>query len=72
MGDPVRQPDGISEIVVNPLDAVSVPKGVTRGFKNISDSDAVLLVIFGAPRGDAGHVQWMTKSSGAPRRSATP
>ena len=51
-------PDGISEIVLNPLDAVSIPKGVMRGFKNISDSDAVLLVIFGAPGGDAGHVQW--------------
>ena len=51
-------PDGISEIIIGPLDVISVPKGVRRGFKNVSDSEAILLVIFGAPGGDAGHVQW--------------
>ncbi len=51
-------PDGISEIVLSPLDVISIPSGVMRGFKNVSDSEAVLLVIFGAPGGDAGHVQW--------------
>ena len=51
-------PDGISEIELGPLDVISVPKGVMRGFKNIGDEEAILLVIFGAPGGDAGHVHW--------------
>jgi hypothetical protein len=29
-----------------------------RAVQNVPDPDAVLLVIFGAPRGDARHVQW--------------
>jgi quercetin dioxygenase-like cupin family protein len=51
-------PDGVSELELGPLDVISVPKGVMRGFTNISDEEAILLVIFGAPGGDAGHVQW--------------
>ena len=47
---------GIAEVELGPLDVISVPEGVMRGFKNISDDEALLLVIFGGT--DAGHVQW--------------
>ena len=44
-------------IALNPLDVVSVPTGVYRGFRCVSDEeDALMLAIVGGP--DAGHVGW--------------
>jgi quercetin dioxygenase-like cupin family protein len=65
-------PDGFSEIVVNPLDAVSVPRGVMRGVQNVGDSEAVLLVIFSAPEVTPAMSTGITTSPVAPRTSATP
>jgi len=44
-------------IALEPLDVVSVPIGVYRGFRCISgENDALMLAIVGGP--DAGHVTW--------------
>jgi|SRR6476661_4544127 quercetin dioxygenase-like cupin family protein len=53
-----ESPDGVAELELDTLDLISVPPGVMRGFKNISDREAILLVIFGAPGGDAGRIEW--------------
>jgi hypothetical protein len=44
-------------IALHPLDVVSVPTGIYRGFRCISgEDDALMLAIVGGP--DAGHVAW--------------
>lgn len=44
-------------IALEPLDVVSVPTGVYRGFRCVSgEDDAMMLAIVGGP--DAGHVAW--------------
>jgi hypothetical protein len=44
-------------IALEPLDVVSVPTGIYRGFRCVSgEADALMLAIVGGP--DAGHVAW--------------
>lgn len=45
-----------NEVVLDPGDCISVPTGVMRAFKNVSDQEAVLLVIFEGQ--DSGKVMW--------------
>ena len=51
--------DGTGETELAPMDLVSVPVGVMRGFRNISDDHAYLMAILGG--NDAGHVDWSEK-----------
>ena len=44
--------EGSSSIELEPLDFISVPAGVYRDFKNISDETARLLVMIQTPQGD--------------------
>ena len=48
--------DGEESVVLEPFDGMVVPDGVLRGFRNVSDSEAVLLTILGAH--NAGHCVW--------------
>ena len=50
--------EGENEIILGPWDTMSIPTGIMRAFKNISNEVAHLLVTLGAPGGDAGHVDW--------------
>jgi mannose-6-phosphate isomerase-like protein (cupin superfamily) len=44
------------EVILEPFDTVSVPVGIYRGFKNVSDGPAVLHFTIGGP--DTGKVHW--------------
>ena len=44
------------ETILEPYDTVSVPIGLSRGFRNVSDETAYLLAIVGGT--DPGKVQW--------------
>ena len=48
--------DGGDSIVLEPFDGIVVPDGVLRGFRNVSDTEALLLTILGAH--NAGHCVW--------------
>ena len=48
--------DGEKSVVLEPFDGMVVPDGVLRGFRNVSDTEAVLLTILGAH--NAGHCVW--------------
>ena len=48
--------DGEESVVLAPFDGMVVPDGVLRGFRNVSESEAVLLTILGAR--NAGHCVW--------------
>ncbi len=48
--------DGDGETELGPLDMVSVPVGVMRGFRNVSNEHAYLMAILGGD--DAGRVDW--------------
>ncbi|HYF21630.1 MAG TPA: cupin domain-containing protein [Ramlibacter sp.] len=37
--------DGGEKVVLNQYDTVSVPPGVSRGFRNVSDADAMMLTV---------------------------
>ena len=47
---------GEHEIVLDPFDIISVPVGVDRGFRNMSEGENVLMAIVGGD--DAGKVSW--------------
>lgn len=49
-----------NELVLEHGDVISVPPGVMRCFKNVGDTEAVLLVIFGLDQStnDGGRVMW--------------
>ena len=47
---------GEESVVLAPFDGMVVPDGVLRGFRNVSESEAVLLTILGAH--NAGHCVW--------------
>ena len=49
-------PDGEKQIEIGPLDVISVPVHVMRGFRNVSDDTAVMLAIVGG--NDPGRVGW--------------
>ena len=48
--------DGEDRISLAPFDGIVVPDGVLRGFTNISDIEATLLVVLGAH--NTGHYVW--------------
>lgn len=48
--------DGEESVVLEPFDGMVVPDGVLRGFRNVSDTEAILLTILGAH--GAGHCVW--------------
>ncbi|HIP79276.1 MAG TPA: cupin domain-containing protein [Kiloniellaceae bacterium] len=47
---------GEESAVLEPFDGIVVPDGVLRGFSNVSESEAVLLVVLGAH--NTGHCIW--------------
>lgn len=50
-------PDGeVRELLLGPLDVLSVPPGVWRGFRNAGDGPGLLLAIVGGT--DAGRLEW--------------
>lgn len=48
--------DGAHEAILDPFDVISIPPGILRAFKNVSDQEACLLVIVGGD--NPGHVLW--------------
>jgi quercetin dioxygenase-like cupin family protein len=49
-------PEGERSLVLEPLDTVSIPPGVSRGFRNVSDQPALLLGLAGGR--DPGMINW--------------
>ena len=49
-------PEGKRSLRLRPCDVVTVPPGVSRGFRNVSDTDALLMGIAGGH--DPGHINW--------------
>ncbi len=49
--------DDKEEIVLNPLDVISVPHGVMRGFRNYGDTELTMLALVGGHTG-GGAVTW--------------
>ncbi|NQV54507.1 MAG: cupin domain-containing protein [Rhodospirillales bacterium] len=50
--------DGENETEIDPFDAVSVPPGIMRGFRNISGEHSFLMAILGGS--ESGKVNWAT------------
>ncbi len=48
--------DGGQSVVLEPFDGIVVPDGVLRGFRNVSDAEAILLTVLGAH--NTGHCIW--------------
>lgn len=48
--------DGQEELTLDPMDCISVPPGVMRGFRNAGSAYAHLLVVLGGA--DSGKVSW--------------
>ena len=48
--------DEHEEVVIGPMDCISVPAGVMRGFRNAGDEHAYMIGIVGGA--DSGHVYW--------------
>lgn len=49
-------PEGARSLVLEPLDTVSIPPGVSRGFRNVADTPALLIGIAGGR--DPGRINW--------------
>lgn len=49
-------PEGERSLVLEPLDVVSIPPGVSRGFRNVSDEPALLMGMAGGR--DPGIINW--------------
>jgi quercetin dioxygenase-like cupin family protein len=49
-------PEGERGLVLEPLDTVSIPPGVSRGFRNVSDQPALLLGLAGGR--EPGMINW--------------
>jgi mannose-6-phosphate isomerase-like protein (cupin superfamily) len=49
-------PDGARSLVLEPLDTIAIPPGVSRGFRNVSTSAALLIGIAGGR--DPGNINW--------------
>jgi mannose-6-phosphate isomerase-like protein (cupin superfamily) len=49
-------PDGARSLVLESFDTVSIPPGVSRGFRNIGSEPALLLGL--ASGRDPGHINW--------------
>ena len=48
--------DGGDSAILQPFDGIVVPDGVLRGFRNVSEAEAVLMTVLGAH--DTGHCVW--------------
>ena len=48
--------EGEKSIKLQPFDSISIPQGVYRGFRHVSEGKGTLLTIIGGP--DAGRVDW--------------
>jgi len=48
--------EGEKSITLQPFDSISIPQGVYRGFRHVSEGKGTLLTIIGGP--DAGRVDW--------------
>lgn len=48
--------DAQEEVILGPMDCISVPPGVLRGFRNAGDEHAFMIGIGGGA--DNGHVEW--------------
>ena len=55
--------EGDKEIEIEPFDVISFPPGVYRGFRNVGDSNAMLMAIIGSKETtqDGGRVDWAPK-----------
>ncbi|MFY9510544.1 MAG: cupin domain-containing protein [Rubrivivax sp.] len=49
-------PEGQRSLVLEPWDTVSIPPGVSRGFRNLADAPSLLLGM--ASGRDPGHINW--------------
>jgi mannose-6-phosphate isomerase-like protein (cupin superfamily) len=49
-------PEGTRSLVLEALDTIAIPPGVSRGFRNVSDAPALLIGIAGGR--DPGHINW--------------
>lgn len=56
-----------NEVILDPLDVVSVPPGVMRGFRNAGNETGVLLAMLGGT--NAGRVTWHPKVLEAARKT---
>ena len=48
--------EGEESITLDPFDGIVCPPGVLRGFRNVSDAEAVLMVVLGSH--NTGHCVW--------------
>lgn len=49
-------PQGERRLVLEPLDTISIPPGLSRGFRNIADEPALLMGMAGGR--DPGNINW--------------
>lgn len=49
-------PEGARSLRLAPYDVVTIPPGVSRGFRNVGDDEALLMGIAGGR--DPGHINW--------------
>jgi mannose-6-phosphate isomerase-like protein (cupin superfamily) len=49
-------PEGDKEVILEPNDVISVPVHIMRGFRNVSESSAMMLAVVGGK--DPGRVGW--------------
>jgi len=48
--------EGARSLRLSPYDVITIPPGVSRGFRNVGDGDALLMGIAGGH--DPGHINW--------------
>jgi len=58
-------PEGERKLVLDPLDTISIPPGVSRGFRNVSPQPALLMGMAGGR--DPGHINWPSQIRAAAR-----
>jgi quercetin dioxygenase-like cupin family protein len=58
-------PEGARKLVLEPLDTISIPPGVSRGFRNVSTEPALLMGMAGGR--DPGHINWPPQVRAAAR-----
>ncbi|HYF58078.1 MAG TPA: cupin domain-containing protein [Burkholderiaceae bacterium] len=63
-------PEGARSLVLEPWDTVSIPPGVSRGFRNVGDAPAVLMGIAGGL--DPGRIDWPDAVKAAARAAGVP
>ncbi len=58
-------PEGTRSLILEPLDTVSIPPGVSRGFRNVSPEASLLMGM--ASGRDPGHINWPAQVRAAAR-----